>query len=98
MVLNCSGMGRRGGQGRGSSKRGVQEESRGKGRKGGVRAGSGPVGNCVCPSCGTKVPHKRGVPCYSLRCPNCGTQMVKEYMVFVIEAMRNSRFVQKCEI
>jgi len=48
----------------------------GRGRMGGLR--KGPVGNCVCPSCGTIVPHQRGVPCYQMVCPKCGTKMVRE--------------------
>ena len=48
------------------------------GRKGGNRPGAGPTGNCVCPSCGEKVPHQRGVPCYSISCPKCGIRMVRE--------------------
>jgi len=45
---------------------------------GGNRPGAGADGNCVCPNCGTKVPHQRGVPCYSLACPQCGAKMVRE--------------------
>jgi len=44
---------------------------------GGPRA-AGPGGNCVCPSCGKRVPHERGVPCYQRECPNCGTRLVRE--------------------
>jgi hypothetical protein len=54
---------------RGSSSRG--------GRMGGNRAGAGPGGNCVCPNCGEKVPHKQRVPCFDLNCPKCGTKMVR---------------------
>ena len=32
-------------------------------------AGQGPGGYCVCPACGYKIPHERGVPCSTLRCP-----------------------------
>ena len=48
----------------------------GRGRMGG--AGRGPGGECVCPSCGKKVSHERGVPCYEVRCPKCGTAMTRE--------------------
>ncbi len=55
-----------------------QGQNRGLGRMGGRRPGAGADGNCVCPNCGTKVPHQRGVPCYSLACPQCGAGMVRE--------------------
>ncbi|OGP88368.1 MAG: hypothetical protein A2156_05180 [Deltaproteobacteria bacterium RBG_16_48_10] len=29
-----------------------------RGRMGGTKPGSGPVGECVCPSCGTTAPHE----------------------------------------
>lgn len=48
------------------------------GRMGGNRPGAGPSGNCVCPSCGEKVSHQRGTPCYNLSCPKCGTKMIRE--------------------
>jgi hypothetical protein len=48
------------------------------GRMRGNRAGVGPDGNCVCPECGEKVPHKPGISCYSVSCPKCGTRMVRE--------------------
>lgn len=50
----------------------------GRGRMGGNRAGAGPGGNCVCPSCGTKVTHLAGTPCASMNCPKCGIRMVRE--------------------
>jgi len=48
------------------------------GRMGGSRPGAGPGGTCICPSCGEKVLHKLGTPCYALSCPKCGTKMVRE--------------------
>jgi len=65
--------GRGGGFGRG---RGLGRG--GRGRMGGTKAGAGPGGFCVCPSCGHKVPHQAGVPCYQVNCPKCGTRMVRE--------------------
>ncbi|MDP2922670.1 MAG: hypothetical protein Q8O30_02990 [Candidatus Omnitrophota bacterium] len=50
----------------------------GRGRMGGNRQGVGPAGNCICPGCGTKVPHQAGVPSYSMNCPKCGTRMIRE--------------------
>jgi S1-C subfamily serine protease len=43
------------------------------GRMGGQ--GLGPGGTLICPSCGTKVIHQRGVSCYSVQCPSCNTSM-----------------------
>jgi len=50
----------------------------GRGRMGGSRLGAGPGGNCICPSCGTKVAHQAGTPCASMNCPKCGIRMVRE--------------------
>jgi hypothetical protein len=44
---------------------------------GGPLAG-GPVGTCLCPKCGHREPHERGVPCAQKRCPKCGTAMARE--------------------
>ncbi len=55
---------------RGSAQRG--------GRMQGSRVGAGPGGNCVCPSCGEKAPHRQGTPCFDMICPKCGTKMVRE--------------------
>ena len=60
------------GTGRGMGKGG------GRGRMGGNRQGAGPGGNCICPSCGTKVIHQAGTPCASMNCSKCGIRMVRE--------------------
>jgi predicted Fe-Mo cluster-binding NifX family protein len=59
------GMGRSMGMGRG-----------GRGRGRGFAAGPG--GSCVCPSCGERVPHQTGTPCFSQTCPKCGAAMTRE--------------------
>lgn len=64
--------------GQGSGFGGGQGPGGGRGRQGGNRPGSGPGGNCVCPSCGTIVAHQRGIPCYQTVCPKCGVKMVKQ--------------------
>ena len=70
------GLGPPGGGGRGSE-RGIGRGGASGGRMGGNRPGAGPSGDCVCPSCGARVPHQAGKPCYNLNCPNCGQKMVR---------------------
>lgn len=41
-------------------------------------AGKGPDGECVCPQCGYKVSHERGVPCSNLQCCNCKTSLQRK--------------------
>ncbi len=50
----------------------------GRGRMGGNRPGAGPGGDCICPSCGARAPHRVGAPCYSLNCPKCGAKMARQ--------------------
>ena len=64
------------GQGPGTE-RGSGQDSR-KGRLGSFKAGAGPSGNCVCPSCGAVVAHERGKPCYQKNCPKCGAKMTRQ--------------------
>ena len=42
----------------------------GRGRQGGTALGPGD--SCVCPKCGEKAAHTRGIPCYTVKCPKCG--------------------------
>ena len=71
-------MPRRGAKGsRGDDARGAGKSGRGgRGQKGGFGGGSG--GECVCPSCGKRTPHERGIPCIEVSCPECGTAMTRE--------------------
>ena len=50
----------------------------GRGVREGRCAGIGPRGDCVCPKCGHKIPHRPGKPCRDLKCPECGTTMLRE--------------------
>lgn len=66
------------GQGPGTGRGLGRGMGKGMGRMGGNRPGAGPSGSCLCPSCGTRVPHEAGVPCYNLSCPKCGAKMIRE--------------------
>ncbi len=65
-----SGMGQGGGrrQGRGGQRPGSM----------GAPVAAGSVGYCVCPQCGLREPHERGLPCVERKCPKCGTAMSRE--------------------
>ncbi len=52
--------------------------SAGRGRRmKGNSPGAGRGENCVCPTCGEKVPHKQGTPCLNKSCPKYGTRMIR---------------------
>ena len=70
------GTGPPGGGGSGSG-RGIGRGGGGAGRMGGNRPGAGPGGDCICPSCGARLLHQVGTPCYNLSCPKCGAKMVR---------------------
>jgi predicted Fe-Mo cluster-binding NifX family protein len=67
------GMGAGGGQGQG----GGGGRGQGRGRMGGPGA-AGAVGSCLCPKCGQRMAHERGLPCVQRQCPKCGTAMTRE--------------------
>ena len=39
---------------------------------------AGPDGFCICPSCGEKLEHVTGQPCYQQKCPKCEKAMIRE--------------------
>lgn len=62
------------GQGRGQGQ--GMGQGGGRGRGGGTGQGLG--GNCVCPNCGHKEQHQRGMQCFNMKCPKCDTPLIRE--------------------
>ena len=42
------------------------------------KAAGGPGGFCVCPECGSRKQHQRGIPCSQVRCSACRSPMTRE--------------------
>jgi MinD superfamily P-loop ATPase len=76
MRAGTGGAGRGQGAGGGAGAGRGAGQGGGRGRMGGFGLGMG--GNCLCPACGYKQPHQRGVPCNSIKCPQCGQIMTRE--------------------
>ncbi len=66
------GSGKGGGGGQGGGNKGMG----GRGRMGGRKA-AGLAGECLCPACGHRKAHERGVPCAQKLCPKCGAAMTR---------------------
>ena len=60
-----------------SNRRGIDRGGRDSGSIGDNRSGAGPRGECYCPNCGARVPHKAGIPCIDINCPYCGICMAR---------------------
>jgi Zn finger protein HypA/HybF involved in hydrogenase expression len=47
----------------------------------------GPVGECICPKCQARIPHRKGVRCQEEQCPECGAKMLRvdsdDYMLWL---------------
>ncbi len=75
------GMGRGGGGGMGRGGGGGMGRGGGGGMgRGGGQGGSGqttPDEGCVCPQCGHRQPHQRGIPCTEVLCSECGGNMTR---------------------
>jgi hypothetical protein len=71
-TMDRRGVGRGVGGGKGQGRGG-----QGPGRRGGSLA-AGPAGYCLCPQCGQREAHERGIPCVERTCPKCGTEMVRQ--------------------
>jgi predicted Fe-Mo cluster-binding NifX family protein len=67
-------------RGRGMGAGGGKGQGQGGRRPGGMGGplAAGPDGYCVCPQCGQKEPHERGIPCVDRPCPKCGTAMTRQ--------------------
>lgn len=39
--------------------------------------GKGPIGYCICPTCGYKIKHERGFPCSTIKCPKCKINLTR---------------------
>jgi predicted Fe-Mo cluster-binding NifX family protein len=67
----------RGGKGSGGGQ-GGSSGGRCRGDGSGLGAGTGASNSCICPACGAKTPHERGIPCMQMNCPQCGKPMLRE--------------------
>ena len=70
-----------------STGQGMAQEGSGGSSRYWSSGSGGPSGECVCPNCGTIVPHTASVPCYEMKCPKCGTPLVRAIPGVTISGM-----------
>jgi hypothetical protein len=48
---------------------------------------------CICPRCGAKKIHRKGIPCQMEKCPICGSKMIREnfYQHKLLKKCRNKK-------
>jgi hypothetical protein len=65
----------------------IDAQGKGLGPGGGKGGAPGPGGSCICPKCGTEVPHTAGMPCMEINCPKCSTLMTRDMSREVAEEL-----------
>lgn len=51
--------------------------SQSSGRPSRIKSEGGPGGFCICPNCGERKQHERGIPCSQVPCPACQNPMTR---------------------
>jgi hypothetical protein len=56
-----------------------------------LAGGMGVVGSCICPKCGQRFPHNRGVPCLDERCKECCVALIRKGSAHHQEIIKRNR-------